>query len=322
MLLRPFGSYAPLPVPSPCSLLRAPTRPSASPSSPLRLRFTAMRPTRVGRAAAGPSPAPTAGAVRRLAALLALFIVVGRRRHLLEQPQRAVHLGRSDRNRHQPDDPAPVAALGSAHASARNAGRRTAARQPVVRDQLRVRRPARNRLSRRQHRDPHRLCAPALRHRPARRWPAAHARRLRARRQHRARRRAALDGASAAKRGRRLRHAAQRIADGAVLPADAVRRDSRQAIARETPSQPPGLRPARARVADAVGRRVRVRHGVEGIDGGRAARRGRSTTARSSSTRSAKRGGGDGLSTQVWRRHGSCSARSSGSSRDRPSARR
>ena len=47
--------------------------------------------------------------------------------------------------------------------------------------------------------------------------------------QHRARRGAPVDAPSASKRGGGLRHAAKRVADGAVLPADALLRDPRAA---------------------------------------------------------------------------------------------
>ena len=102
-----------------------------------------------------------------------------------------------------------------------------------------------------------------------------------------------------------------------------VRRDSSQAIRRRDASQPPGLRhTSRGKVADAVGRRVRVRDGVEGVDGGRARSWSSSTTGPSNSTRWATAWRRRRISTPAWRRHGSCSPRSSGTRRDRPSARR
>ena len=199
-----------------------------------------------------------------------------RRGHLLEQPRRALHLGRSDLDRHQPDDSAPVAALGSAAAAARNAGRRAADREPVVRDQLRDRRPVGGRLPRRKHRRAHRLCAAAVRHR------AAHAGAAWAR--------ASADSTALAAALLWMLHPLQSEAVDYITQ----RSESLMALfflltlycairARQTPapSRPASAGPLRRRrirrpgaLADAFRRRVRVRHGVEGIDGGGTADRG------------------------------------------------
>ena len=101
----------------------------------------------------------------------------------------------------------------------------------VVRAELRVRRPRRARLPRRERGDSHRLRAAAVRHRP----PDARLPSLRDRFGPRAtdlgvRCRADVDGASAADRRGRLRHAADRADARPLLSADALREHPRHDV--------------------------------------------------------------------------------------------